>query len=87
MSSRTGSRGFVKPLNVVHEGHVATDVFTSGREVIRSERALALKVGELFVDAPFDLLGGKRSQISIRASGHRLVSQRNGGAKITTGRL
>lgn len=57
----------MKPLDVVHEGHVASDVFTSSREVIRSKGALALKFGELLVDAPFDLLRGKGSQVSFRS--------------------
>ena len=56
MTSGVGAGSLVKTFDVMNEAHVACDIVTSRRQIVRPEVPLALEVNELGVDALFRLL-------------------------------
>ena len=56
MTCRPGLHRLVKTFDVMDEGHIAGDIFSTRCEVVSPEVALELKRGELRADTPLGLL-------------------------------
>jgi hypothetical protein len=84
---RSARRRFPKRLDVVDVGHIGSHIFTACRDVVRIEFPVAQRSTKVLMQTLPNLIDQQLLHRLCRAGIQRLVSCRDGGAEIESGRL